>query len=166
MWSSATPPPPAIPAQSSGANTTPTATRTGAGGEKEWKEISLTRLVEGIKWAIFLCKSSYLRSHPLESRLAFNQFSTCQAQCWIFYKLSATKFKNIQFMVLSKHNLGFHLLCVHARSLQSCLTLCDSTDYSLPGPSVHRILQARILEWVALPFSRRSSRPRDRTHVS
>ena len=37
-------------------------------------------------------------------------------------------------MVLSKHNLGFHLLCVRARSLQSCLTLCDPMDYSLQAP--------------------------------
>ena len=37
---------------------------------------------------------------------------------------------------------------------QSCLTLCDSMDGSLPGSSVHGILQARILEWVAIPFPR------------
>ena len=40
---------------------------------------------------------------------------------------------------------------------QSCPTLCDLMDYSLPGSSVHRILQARILEWVAMSFSRGSS---------
>ena len=39
-------------------------------------------------------------------------------------------------------------------------------DSSLPGSSVHGILQARILEWVAMPSSRRSSRPRDQTHIS
>ena len=39
-------------------------------------------------------------------------------------------------------------------------------DCSLPGSSVHGILQARILEWLAVPFSRGSSHPRDRTHVS
>ena len=39
-------------------------------------------------------------------------------------------------------------------------------DYSLPGPSVHGILQARILEWAATSFSRTSSRPRDQTQVS
>ena len=44
--------------------------------------------------------------------------------------------------------------------------LCDHMDCSPPGSSVHRILQARILEWVAIPFSRRSSQPRDRTQVS
>ena len=42
---------------------------------------------------------------------------------------------------------------------QSCLTICNPMDYSLPGSSVHGILQARMLEWVAIPFSRGSSRP-------
>ena len=49
---------------------------------------------------------------------------------------------------------------------QSCLILCDPMDCSPPGFSVHGILQARILEWVAIPFSRGSSRPRDRTLIS
>ena len=49
---------------------------------------------------------------------------------------------------------------------QSCLTLYDPMDCSLPGSSVHGVLQARILEWVAIPFSRGSSWPRDRTWVS
>ena len=48
---------------------------------------------------------------------------------------------------------------------QSCLTLCNLMDYSLPG-SIHGIFQARLLEWVAISFSRRSSRPRDWTRVS
>ena len=45
-------------------------------------------------------------------------------------------------------------------------TLCDPMDCSLPDSSVHGILQARILEWVAIPFSRASSQPRDQTWVS
>ena len=49
---------------------------------------------------------------------------------------------------------------------QSCPTLCDPMDCSSPGLSVHGILQARILEWVAIPFRRGSSRPRDQTQVS
>ena len=49
---------------------------------------------------------------------------------------------------------------------QSCPTLCDPTDCSPPGFSVHGIFQARILEWVAVFFSRGSSQPRDRTQVS
>ena len=49
---------------------------------------------------------------------------------------------------------------------QSCLTLSDPIDCSLPGSSVHGILQAIVLEWVTISFSRGSSRPRDRTRVS
>ena len=54
---------------------------------------------------------------------------------------------------------------VLAKLLQSCLTLCDSMDCSPPGSSMvfYGILQARILKWVAMPFSRESSRPRDQT---
>ena len=44
---------------------------------------------------------------------------------------------------------------------QSCLTLRDPVDYSLPVSSIHGILQARILEWAAISFSRGSSQPRD-----
>ena len=49
---------------------------------------------------------------------------------------------------------------------QSCLTLCDPVNCSLPGSSVHGISQARIMEWVAISFSRGSSGPRDWTHIS
>ena len=49
---------------------------------------------------------------------------------------------------------------------QSCPTLCDPMDSSQPSSSVHGIFQARILEWVTISFSRRSSWPRDRTRVS
>ena len=56
--------------------------------------------------------------------------------------------------------------CMHAKSVQSCLTLCYPMDCSLPGFSVHEILQARILEWVARPSSRGSSWPRGWTSIS
>ena len=49
---------------------------------------------------------------------------------------------------------------------QLFLTLCNPMDCSPPGSSVHGILQARTLEWVAIPFSRGSSQPRDQTHFS
>ena len=49
---------------------------------------------------------------------------------------------------------------------QSCPTLCDPVDCSLPGSSLHGILQARVLEWGAIAFSRGSSWPRDWTRVS
>ena len=53
-----------------------------------------------------------------------------------------------------------------AGHVHSCPTLCDPMDYSPPGSSVHGILQARVLEWVAISFSRGSSPPRDQTRVS
>ena len=61
--------------------------------------------------------------------------------------------------------LNFSLLCVQvrAKSLQSCPTLCDPTDCSLPVSSVHGILQARILERIAIPSSKGSSGLRDQT---
>ena len=52
------------------------------------------------------------------------------------------------------------------KSLQSCLTLCDPMDCTLPGSSVHGILQARILEWVLMPSSNGSSQPGNQTRVS
>ena len=62
--------------------------------------------------------------------------------------------------------------CIHIQTacccliIQSCQTLYNPMDCSLPGSSVHGILQARILEWVAISSSRGSSQPRDRTRVS
>ena len=53
--------------------------------------------------------------------------------------------------------------CEHCSVAQLCLTLGDPMDCSPPGSSVHGVLQARILEWVAMPSPRRSSRPRDWT---
>ena len=59
-----------------------------------------------------------------------------------------------------------HVYLVKSEVAQSCPTLCDPMDCSLPGSSVHGIFQARILEWVAISFSRGSSQPRDQTRVS
>ena len=61
------------------------------------------------------------------------------------------------------------LLCswkVEVLVTQSCLTLCDPMYCSPPGSSVHEILQVRILEWIAFPFSRGSSQPKHWTQVS
>ena len=67
-------------------------------------------------------------------------------------------------MCFKHHSLVFQSSSL-LQCAQSCLTLCDPTDYSLPGSSVHGIFQARMLGWVAISFSRGSSRPGDRTHV-
>ena len=66
------------------------------------------------------------------------------------------------------HLSGLGLLCIplYALRAQSCLTLCNPMDCSPPGSPVHGLLQARILDWVGLPFSRVLSRLRDRTCIS
>ena len=66
------------------------------------------------------------------------------------------------------HNLtnAHTYLCMCAKSLQLYPTLWDSMDCSPPGSSVHGVLQAGVLEWVPISFSRGSSRPRDWTCVS
>ena len=71
----------------------------------------------------------------------------------------------LQFMGLQRirhdwvTDLKYNRLCMRAKSLQSCLTLGDHMDCSTPGFSVHGILQARIMEWVAMSSSRGSSNP-------
>ena len=57
-------------------------------------------------------------------------------------------------------------VCVHAKSLWSCPTLCNHVDHCSPGSSVHGILQATILKWVITPSSRGSSGPGDQTYIS
>ena len=80
-------------------------------------------------------------------------------------------------LMMSNQEIRSHFLCRLLQGpadywkwkSQSCLTLCDPTDFSLPGSCIHWILQAVILEWLAIPFSRGPSRPlvwRDRTQVS
>ena len=71
------------------------------------------------------------------------------------------KFNPFQYGHKTKINTG-----KWSEVAQLCLTLCNPMDCSLPGSSIHGIFQARILEWVAISFSRRSSWPRDWTQVS
>ena len=66
-------------------------------------------------------------------------------------------------LCIKRHSKSSPVLC---RSLQPCPTLCDSMDCSWSGSSVFGILQARILEWVAMPSSRGSSWPKDQTCIS
>ena len=79
----------------------------------------------------------------------------------VFFNYNISVFLCLNF----KQNPLFNRLLAHVHA-QSCLTLCDLMDCSLPGSSVHGISQARILEWVAISSSRGSSQPRDRTQLS
>ena len=63
------------------------------------------------------------------------------------------------------HFKYIQVVCLHAKLLQLCPTLCNTMNCSMLGSSIHRILLARILERVDIPFSTGSSRPRDQTWV-
>ena len=86
-----------------------------------------------------------------------NGFRLTNIPCWLCTPLSSS--------LVYVHWFGFHKIDSIA-VLKSCLTLCNPIDCSLPGSSLPGILQARILEWVAFPFSRGSSWPRNWTRVS
>ena len=87
-----------------------------------------------------------------------------------FLKYFAYKYQIVQHHLLKRLSLSIQLLsvlltqihaCMCVKLLQSCLTLSNPMDYSPPGSSVHEILQARILEWVAMTSSIGSSQPSD-----
>ena len=103
-------------------------------------------------------------AHLCSPLLKHANSSACQspasASCLFSYSLSSVLSHDLFFY---RGSLPLHM---HAKSLQLCPTLCDPLDRSLPGSSVHGIFQARILEQVAISFSRGSSQPRDRTCVS
>ena len=68
---------------------------------------------------------------------------------------------NPHFRVNIYYKLLISYVSYHYISAQSCPTLCDPVDLSPPGSSIHGIVQARMLEWVSISFSRRSPPPRD-----
>ena len=72
---------------------------------------------------------------------------------------------SLQVVIVFSYN-PFYCRKVDMLSRFSRVQLCDPMGCSPPGPSVHGIFQARILEWVAISSSRGSSRPRDQTHIS
>ena len=80
----------------------------------------------------------------------------------IFYQLSQLS-QELNPGGLAPEPSLYITVCVCA---QSCLTLCDPMDYSLPGSFTCGIFQERILEWVAISYFRGSFQPRDQTHVS
>ena len=85
--------------------------------------------------------------------LRVNYLLTCLLVTSFFFTLWPFFKPSCQFVSFLEHRLMFSNVlraCMCAKSLQSCLTLCDLMDCSPPGSSVHGILQGRILEWVAI----------------
>ena len=104
-----------------------------------------------IKWPHIICGSKKHNKWTNKTQRYREQTSGCQRR-----------------ELPSEQNRWREINCtvMHGEVSQSCPTLCDPRDCSLPGSSVHGIFQAIVLEWIAISFSRKSSRPRDRTQVS
>ena len=124
---------------------------------------------------------------PSELPLVSRTLMICQALCKVFTCMVSINHCNSPALKKQKNKKPFFLqmrklghrennfpkstqlgngLCASAKLLQSCLTLCNPMDCNPPGSSVYGILQAEILEWVAMPSSRRSSWPREWAGVS
>ena len=94
----------------------------------------------------------------------------CPWSLWSLFhevdRIVLLNYESAQVLLAQNPPVTFHHICVLCVNLlQLCPTLWDGMNCSLPVSSVHGILRARILEWVAMPSSRRSSQPRDWTYV-
>ena len=119
-------------------------------------------------------KGQFFQSITLSKRVAdflnVSANSSWAAISWFDFQISQGS-ANID---LPSRLMGFfvkiwswvHMSGSESEVAQSCPTLCDPMDCSLPCSSIHGIFQARVLEWVAIAFSRGSSRPRDWAWVS
>ena len=125
-----------------------------------WIYMILEKILE---WSWVFCLSKFLMSYPLLSKYPFKGFWENEEQLAINNQSAIHFFQEPQIL---SGNFFFFKCEVKASVTQSCLTLCYPMNWGPPGSSVHWILQARILEWVAIPFSRGSSRPRDEPRSS
>ena len=112
------------------------------------------------KWSIMKSDWLYSLQSKMENSIQSAKTNT-RPNCGSDHELLIAKFR----LKLKKVGKTTRLFRYESESeiAQSCPTFCDLMDCSLPGFSVHGILQARILEWVTIFFSRGSSRPRDQT---
>ena len=121
-----------------------------------WTELR-NKEVQGLgSWNQFLKISNYPKPVPpvsLEHKVPHSPSWTPFRPCWC------------TTAAVTQDSIRKRLQKVKVSVPQLCLTLCHPMDYSLPGSSVQGILQTRILEWVAIPFSKGSSQPRDWTQV-
>ena len=105
---------------------------------------------------LYICVNIYLF-------FSFGLTSACTTDTMFFH---ITPNDSMSFLLVTNIPLYICTTCTHAKSLQSCLTLCDPMDCSWWGSSIHGILQATILEWVTMLSSRGSSQTRDWTRIS
>ena len=104
---------------------------------------------------------SHVYSRPI---LSPKTTSCCLSHSFCYFSLDPLSEQVFPILYVAKIDLVNKLITLF--DTQSCLTLCDPMGCSQPGSSVHGILQARILEWVAFPISRGFSQSRDQNRVS
>ena len=122
--------------------------------------------------AIYLCLLHLLLIYHWGWEYGLNMlYGTVEAFWYQGVGKHISSFKPCQTQGVTSYLLGWFCIFIRhwkvkVKVAQLCPTLCDPMDCSHPGFSVYGILQARILEWVAVPFSRGSALPRDWTGVS
>ena len=115
-----------------------------------------------------MCKNFILNNLEREVRNLHKPYlKTELSKCWYLLPMFLKLISGSESSETLWSDSWPHLLeLLKVKITQSCLTLWDPTDCSIPGSSIHGIFQARVLEWVAIPFSRGSSWPRDHTQIS
>ena len=133
--------------------------------------ISIFNFVRGFIWCLVTSGSQFIFG---SRRPKLWKWCTCEyitrvltidfTVGWAVWTICIGGFPNVSiFRCFSCLSVYLYECMCGAKSLHSCPTLCDPMDCSALGCSVHSILQARILEWVAISLSRESSWPRDQT---
>ena len=130
---------------------------------------SLWKVTNTFKYWLWFSTLNVLWAYTFISRIHLLKFTYLYLlsliYAWYYMHISLA----FMWCLLDRLSVNFQYLpnpvldtsCLCTKLLQSCPTLCNPVDHNPPGSSVRGILQARILEWVATPFSRGSSRPRD-----
>ena len=109
-----------------------------------------------------VCESSAFQDkvQVLPQKLSASRSKNWYSPLWTTQALS---WKNMILVILVLISSFVPMVAVYSLAAKLCPTLCDPMDCSPPACSVHGILQARTLEWVAMPYSRGSFQPRDQT---
>ena len=136
-------------------------------GREQSEENSRTISSELLSFPGFSPMYILLNFHLIKKKnFSFSQWETSLKTSPIWNRVIMRSMLNGMILEQRKSTI-IMVTCMCAKSFQSCPTLCNAMDYcSMPGSSIHEILQTRILEWVAMPSSRGSFQPRDQTHVS
>ena len=109
---------------------------------------------------------NYSEAVKPQATVQYLNLVTVRFKCYFFWSTNYAVLQDINVNVYEEVNIVIWQMCLLCSIAQSCLTICDPMDGSPPGSSVHRILQARILGWVAISYSKGSFPPRDQNSIT